>query len=238
MSSSDVVFSPQATNTMQGCSVFVFLDVGLFFCFLRNILDKRGQRSGRCARRRHSHHQRWGQPCTRRRKERILHLDCRGSCAALSFPFPSFDLCISFSLLLSPPFLLHLWPLPPSCQRRTRRQSTDRGSQSVFLLLPFVEPISIIYILSFISFFLFLWQPVFTGSLPSLLKPSPFSYFSSSLTWMPGSLYIYHDCFLQYMNPRPSSLPFPSKQTPKHILYPLCSHTSTNTYHISHQHGA
>ena len=35
-----------------------------------------------------------------------------------------------------------------------------------------------------------------------------------------------------------SSLLHPSRQTPRHVLYPLCSHTSTNTYHISHQHGA
>ena len=45
----------------------------------RNVLDERSQRSGRCARRRHGHHQRRGQPCARRGKERILHLDCRGS---------------------------------------------------------------------------------------------------------------------------------------------------------------
>lgn len=130
--------------------------------FLRNILDKRSQRSGRCARRWHSHHQRWGQPCTRGRKERILHLDCRGSCAALSFPL--FPLSVSVSLFLSfclPLFLLHLWPLPPSWPQGTCRQSTDREVPQVFscycLLL---SPSSIIYISSFISlsfvFFLFL----------------------------------------------------------------------------------
>lgn len=41
-----------------------------------------------------------------------------------------------------------------------------------------------------------------------------------------------------YMTPCSCSLLFPSKQTPKHILCPLCSHTSTTTYHNSHQHGA
>lgn len=140
---SDVCFSPpRAANTMQGCSVFVFLDISLFFRFLRNVLDKRGQRSGRCARRRHSHHQRRGQPCARGGKERILHLDCRGSCAALSPPPPTFQsLYLFFSLSVSPfssPPLTTAPTPPPRCRRGTRRQSTDREvPPSVFLLLPF-----------------------------------------------------------------------------------------------------
>lgn len=201
----------------------------LVFCILRNILDKRGQRSRRCAWRGHSHHQRWRQPCTRRRKERILHLDCRGSCAALH------PLSISVSLFrsLSPPSLLHLCPLPPST-RNPLAVHRQRRSRSVFLLLPFVEPICIISILSFISSQFLYFLPVFTGSLPLLLRLSPFSYFPSSLIWMPGSLHIYHDCILH----GPQFVLSPSKQTPKHKLYPLSSHTSTNTLHISHQHGA
>lgn len=152
MLSSDVgFFSPQAANTMQGCLVFVFLNRSLFFRCHRNILDKRGQRSGWCPRCRHSHHQRWGKPRARGRKERILHLDCRGSCAALAFSFPSFDLCTSYSLFPSPTFLVLLRPLAPIMSTRNPQAvHKQTSSQCVFLLFPSVETISVIYILSFI----------------------------------------------------------------------------------------
>lgn len=154
---SDVCFSPpRAANTMQGCSVFVFLDISLFFRFLRNVLDKRGQRSGRCARRRHSHHQRRGQPCARGGKERILHLDCRGSCAALSPPPPTFQsLYLFFSLSVSPfsspPLTTAPTPPPPAVSTwHPQAVHRQRGSPKCFPIIAFLlSPFSIIYILSF-----------------------------------------------------------------------------------------
>lgn len=149
-------FSPQATDTMQGCSVFVFSWYRFVFCFLRNVLDKRGQRGGRRARRRHSHHQRWGQPCTRRRKERILHLDCRGSCAALFFPFSLFQsLYLFFSVSVSPFSPPPLTTAPAVSTRNPQAIHRQRSSPSVFLLLPFVYHLHLVHYIVFFFFFFF-----------------------------------------------------------------------------------
>lgn len=126
--------SPQAANIMPG---ICFPWYRFVFYFLRNILDKRGQRGGRCTWCRHSHHQRWGQPRTHRRKERILHLDCRGSYKKLSpshSPFQS--LYIVFPLSVSP----FAFPPPTTASVVSIRnpQRVKRGSPSVFLLLPFL----------------------------------------------------------------------------------------------------
>jgi len=102
------------TSRYWGCKYNTcLLLTSVCLCFLRNVPDQRGQRGGRRARRRHGHHQRRGEPRTRGGEERVLHLDCRGSCAAL--PSPSFDLCLSLSLSLSPPFLDPRPPPPPRC---------------------------------------------------------------------------------------------------------------------------
>lgn len=216
MLSSDV-FLPQAANTVQSCSVFVFLDIGLFFRFLRNILDKRGQRSGRCARRWHSHHQRWRQPCTRRRKERILHLDCRGSCVSGLYLFS-----------LSPLFLLHLWPLPPSWQWGTSRLSTHREVPQVFSCYCLCWAHFCHTHLDLYVFFVSLWQPVFTGSLPLLPKWSPFSHFSSSLipwksVYLPWLLltwpFAHVLCrFLPIRHPNTCCVPFVQTHPQTHII--------------------
>lgn len=157
---------PRALNAMPGCSPFVFSLIKLC-CFphshfLRNVLDKRGQRSGRRARRRHGHHQRRGQPRTHRRKERILHLDCRGSCAALappSFPVSLYPLALSDTSLSH--FFSSLLPLttapPPSCQRGTCRRSTERFPKCLRIIATFIICIS--------------W-PVFTGSVQPLQELS------------------------------------------------------------------
>lgn len=193
MLSSDVFFSPQAANTMQGCLVFVFLNRSLFFRCHRNILDKRGQRSGWCPRCRHSYHQRWGKPRARGRKERILHLDCRGSCAALAFSFPSFDLCTSYSLFPSPTFLVLLQPLAPIMSTRNPQAvHKQTSSQCVFLLFPSVETISVIYILSFIGLGVFCLLFFAFGRCFSLAAccccwSCPFVT-SSSSTWIPRNL--------------------------------------------------
>lgn len=107
--------------------------------FLRNVLDKRGQRGGRRAWRRHSHHQRRGQPRTHRRKERILHLDCRGTCVTLSPPFQSLYMSLLSLKPLFPDFLS-----PSSCDHsspsvlpvKEPAGGPQRGSPSLSLLLP------------------------------------------------------------------------------------------------------
>lgn len=118
----------------------------------------------------------------KKRKNTSFRLQ-RELCSSL-LPLSLFrSLYLFFSLSVSPVSSPPLTTAPVLSTRNPQAVHRQRGSPSVFLLLPFVEPISIIYILSFLSFFLsFLWQPVFTGSLPLLLKSSPFSYFSSSLT--------------------------------------------------------
>lgn len=120
--------------------------LGFVFCFfphfLRNVLDKRGQRGGRRAWRRHSHHQRRGQPRTHGRKERILHLDCRGTCATLSPPFRSLYISLLSLIPLFPGFFLPFFPRPQLPLRPASEEPAggpQRGSPSVSLLLPLLS---------------------------------------------------------------------------------------------------
>lgn len=154
-----------------------------------------------------------------------------------SSPFPCFNLYISFSLSLSPPFLLHLWPRPPPCQRGTRRQSTDREVPQVF---SYYCLLSIIYILSIISFFFFLFflavgfhrqLAVVAEIIPFLMFFLIFDMNAWKSVYLPWLLLTWA---LLYLLSPVSSL----SRNPNTTIYPLFSHTSTNTYHISHQHGA
>lgn len=230
MLSSDVFFA-SGSKHHAGLLGICFPWYRFVFRFHRNVLDKRGQRGGRRTRRRHSHHQRWGQPCARRRKERILHLDCRGSCAALSCPlFPSFNPCISLSFSLCLPLF---FSTSDHCPRRVNEEPAGSPQTEKF---PKCFPI-IAFCLSFTScpFFLFSF---FGSRFPQAAYrrcPEVVSFvifFLIFLTWMPGSLYIYHDCFLHEPFFISSPVSRPSRHPNTHCIpRPLFTHVHK---HISY----
>lgn len=135
----------------------------------------------------------------------------------------SSPLLASVSVALSPVFLLHL--CPPSWQWGTRRLSMDREVSKIFSCYCFS-------LSQFLSCTSCSWFSVLAAS------------FHRQLTFLVVFLFfdIQEICIstmtASYITPCQSSLLFPSKQTSKHIMCPLRSHTSTNTYHVSHQHGA
>lgn len=143
-------------------------------------------------------------------------------------PFPCFNLCTSFSLFPSPPFFLLLWPLPQSCQQGTHRQSIQRSSPNMFLVLPFVESISIIFI---ICHFYLVLTASFTGSLPFAAEVAlPFIFFfifdmkTRKSVYLPWLLLTWPPVHLLSCRP-PTRHP---------NTYPLFAYTHPQTHIISH----
>lgn len=154
-----------ASGCQQLCSVAVCCDLLYYYFFHRNIFDKWSQRSRRCPRCRHGHHQRRRKPCARRGEERVLHLDCRGRCdRSLTSPVAPF----------STPFLLFCLSIFDHCLLTTKK-TTDKEALSAFLFPSFIafyfshflhDTMSIVFgslqwkLLPFVFFFFILWKSV------------------------------------------------------------------------------
>lgn len=232
MLSSDVV-SPRAANTMRGCSVFVLLDVGLFFSRPQEHTwqTRPKERTTRPTLTQPSSTLKATMHTQKKRKNTSFRLQRELSG---SFPFP---LWVSVSLFLCLPFFFSTCdPCPHHDNEEPAGCPLAEKFPERFPIIAFVEPISVVPVFSFISFLFLFWQPVSTGSLPLLPMRSPLSYF-----------FLFFDILeictstmtASYMTLPCSCSPlFPANQTPEHILCPLCSHMPTNTYHKSHQHGA
>lgn len=164
-------FSPQAANTMQGCSVFVFHDMDLFFTFPQEHTwqTKPKERTMRPTPTQPSSTLRATMHTQRKRKNTSFRL--QGELCSSPRPpiFPLFQsLYLLFSLAVSPFSSPPLTTAPIMTTRNPQAQSTDREvPPSVFPVvafrwsnfIPFTSCPLLLY--PFFSF----WQPVFLRQL-------------------------------------------------------------------------
>lgn len=225
-------FSPRAANTMQGRSAFVFLDAGLCSPFSqeRTWQTRPKERTTRPTPTQPSSTLRATMRTQKKRKNTSFRLQGE-LCSSL---LPPFNPCISFSLSLS----VSPFSSPPLTTAPIVSTRNPQAAQPVFfyyylLLGPFLSFTSRPFFLSS-SFDLAAGVrrqlAVAAEVAPSLILFLIFdmnAWKSVSLPWLLLTWALVHPL-----------LRFPPSRHPEHIRCPLCSHASTNTYHISHQHGA